>query len=95
MNDKNYDIDQIFEMPFPIELSGEVIDGISVEMLTSDSLRLIDAFNKQSQLTNIQTKVLKQCSEELHIITKKVEKTHKSYFCAINHAINDICSKIT
>ncbi|MCR4337171.1 MAG: hypothetical protein NUV91_05130 [Candidatus Omnitrophica bacterium] len=72
---------EIYDLKFPDELYGAVIDGIDVTILSSDTLRLIQAYAKQGgELSEIQRQVLRQCEEELRIVIPQVEGRGKKYF---------------
>ena len=71
----------IYDWPFPDDLFGQTIDGIDVAMLASDSLRLMAAYAQQSELSDIQKKVLRHCGEELKQILPHLSGYYaKEYF---------------
>ena len=74
------DITDIFKLHFPQELSGAVIDGIDIQMLASDSVRIIDYFSKHHELSAIQLKVLKENQKDLQVVLPLLDKLFVEYF---------------
>ncbi|MCA9406290.1 MAG: hypothetical protein KC684_07130 [Candidatus Omnitrophica bacterium] len=85
---------EIYDIPFPEELSGEVVEGIDIQMVASDSLRLIDAFCKKATLSDIQLKVLKESAQELETIILNIDDLYKPYFGRIRQAVENILKQI-
>lgn len=85
---------EIYELKFPDELYGAVIDGIDVTILSLDTLRLIQAFAKQEgNLSEIQWRVLRQYHEELQTIIPKLDDLPQKYFQRIYGGIQDVLKK--
>ena len=80
----------VYELPFPDELSGVIIEGIDVHILAADSLRIADYFAKHNELTATQLAVLKQNSEELKVILPHLKAEVRGYFEKVGELVNDL-----
>lgn len=86
---------EIYDLKFPDELYGAVIDGIDVTILSLDTLRLIQAFAKQEgNLSETQWRVLRQCDRELKCIIPQLEGPARKYFERLLHGVEDVVNKI-
>ncbi len=83
---------EIYEIPFPDELAGEIIEGIDLQMTVLDSLRITDAFAKNNELSEIQCKVLNESLEELNIIINNIDETYRSFFIRVRIAVRHVLS---
>jgi len=81
---------KIFELIFPEELSGVEIEGVDVQMLALDAVRLVDYFFKQSTLTEEQHHVLKEIHGDLPKVVRALSGGHKKYFQHIQQAVSDV-----
>jgi hypothetical protein len=87
--------EEIYKFRIPEEIYGEVIDGIDLQILSSDSVRIIEAYIKQEgELSEIQKRVLHQCEQELKIVTLKTSGQAQIYFMKLQVGVKDILSKI-
>ncbi len=87
--------EEIYKFRIPEEIYGEVIDGIDLQILSSDSVRIIEAYIKQEgQLSEIQKRVLNQCERELAIVIPKVGQKVQIYFVKLQSGVKDILSKL-
>ncbi len=88
--------EEIYKFCIPEEIYGEVIDGIDLQILSSDSVRIIEAYIKQEgQLSDIQKRVLRQCEQELKIVTLKTSGQIQIYFTKLQVGVRDILNKIS
>jgi hypothetical protein len=84
----------IYQLKFPEELFGAVIDGIDLTILSLDSIRLIDACAKQGgELSEIQWQVLRQCDAELQAVISQLESSAQKYFQRLHGGIADALKK--
>lgn len=82
---------EIYDLKFPDELYGAVIDGIDVTILSLDTLRLIQAFAKQEgNLSEIQWRILRQCHEELQMIIPQLEGPAQEYFSRLHGGVMNV-----
>ncbi len=89
MSEENY------KFNVPEEIYGNIIDGIDLTILGSDSVRLIEAYVKQEgELSEIQQEILKQCDAELKFIISKVDGSIKKYFQNLHGGIKDVIRKM-
>ena len=87
--------EEIYKFRIPEEIYGEVIDGIDLQILSSDSVRIIEAYIKQEgQLSEIQKRVLHQCEQELKIVTLKTSGQTQIYFMKLQVGVGDIIYKL-
>lgn len=87
--------EEIYKFRIPEEIYGQVIDGIDLQILSSDSVRIIEAYIKQEgELSDIQKKVLRQCSGELEIVVSKTEGNIKNYFVKLDRGVRDLIAKL-
>ncbi|MCB9771283.1 MAG: hypothetical protein H6754_01840 [Candidatus Omnitrophica bacterium] len=89
MSEENY------KFNIPDEIYGQVIDGIDLQILSSDSVRIIEAYVKQEgELSEIQERVLHQCERELQVVILKTEGKLREYFKQVLHGIMDVIKKL-
>lgn len=89
MSEENY------KFNIPEELYGTIIDGIDLQILSSDSVRLIEAYAQQEgELSEIQEKVLRQCDRELQIVIPKTQGKLHVYFKQLLRGISDVIKKL-
>ena len=90
MSDANY------KFNIPEEIYGIVIDGIDLQILSSDSVRIIEAYIVQEgELSEIQKRILRQCDRELAVVIMKVDEKVKIYFSRLHLGITDVIRKLT
>jgi len=83
-------VGNIFEQHFPEELAGAEIDGVDVQMLSLDALRLLEYFAHESDFTKEQYAVLQEIEADLPRVIKGVEEKHKNYYRKLAQAIKDV-----
>lgn len=89
MSDVNY------KFNIPEEAYGQVIEGIDLQILSSDSVRLIEAYVKQEgELSEIQVKVLYLCEADLQAVIPKVSPPLKDYFMRLHLGVLDVIKKL-
>lgn len=87
--------EEIYKFRIPEEIYGEVIDGIDLQILSSDSVRIIEAYIKQEgALSEIQKRVLHQCERELDLVIKKTGGKAKIYFVHLRGGVRDVIAKL-
>ncbi len=87
--------EEIYKFRIPEEIYGEVIDGIDLQILSSDSVRIIEAYIKQEgQLSEIQKRVLHQCERELKAVIPKTAGEIQIYFTKLQSGVEDIIHKL-
>jgi hypothetical protein len=84
----------IYDWPFPEEVFGHTIEGIDVAILSSDSLRIMAAFAKNGELSEIQLRVFRRCREELKEILPHLNGYSKEYFQKLSHEVEKTFSHI-
>jgi len=80
----------IFELHFPEELAGVDIEGVDVQMLALDALRLLHYFAHESDFTPEQYRVLQEIASDLPKVIKGVDEEHKKYFRKLAHAVQEV-----
>ena len=91
----DFDQKEIFEVPFPDELYGVVIEGIDLTILSLDSVRLVHAYARQDgELSEIQVEVLYQCDRELKLILPKVDGVEKKYLRRVWDEVGEVIKKL-
>jgi hypothetical protein len=89
-NHDDFSEKEIYELKFPDELYGAVIDNIDVTILALDSIRLIEAYAKQGgELSEIQWQVLRQCDDELQTIAPQLQGYPRGYFHRLHQALKE------
>ncbi len=89
MSDKNY------KFNIPEEAYGQVVEGIDLQILSSDSVRLIEAYVKQEgELSEIQVKVLHLCELDLQAVIHNVNPSLKDYFMRLHLGVIDVIKKL-
>ncbi len=87
--------EDIYKFRIPEELYGQVIDGIDLQILSSDSVRLIEAYiNQEGELSDIQKRVLLQCARELAGVIPKTDGDIKKYFVQVQQAVAGVIEKL-
>ncbi len=87
--------EEIYKFRIPEEIYGEVIDGIDLQILSSDSVRIIEAYIKQEgELSEIQKRVLRQCERELKTVIPKTAGQIQIYFTKLQTGVGDIINKL-
>lgn len=87
--------DEIYKFRIPEELYGQVLDGIDLQILSSDSVRLIEAYiNQEGELSDIQKRVLLQCARELAAVIPKTDGKIKEYFLQVERAVAGVIQKL-
>lgn len=86
--------EEIYKFRIPEEIYGQVIDGIDLQILSSDSVRIIEAYIKQEgELSEIQKKVLRQCERELQIIIQKTQGEIRFYFNQVQEGVRNVIER--
>jgi hypothetical protein len=94
IQEDDYTGKDIYQLTFPEEVYGEVIEGIDLTILNLDSLRLIHAYAEQEgELSDIQWRVLRQCDEELRGVVHRIEGYAGKYFKRLHHAVREVLAK--
>ncbi len=83
-----------YKFNIPEDIYGQVIDGIDLQILSSDSVRIIEAYVKQEELSEIQERVLHQCDRELEVVIKKTGEKTNRYFLQLQEGIRDVIRKL-
>jgi len=84
-----------YKFNIPEEIYGQVIEGIDLQILSSDSVRIIEAYVKQEgELSDIQIRVLNQCENELEKVLQKSEGNIAKYFAQLQHGVKDVLEKL-
>ena len=87
---------EIYKLTIPEEIYGTVIDGIDLQILSSDSVRIIEAYIVQEgELSEIQQRILRQCEYELAAVILKTDVKVKIYFSKLHSGITDVIRKLT
>lgn len=87
--------EEIYKFRIPEEIYGQVIDGIDLQILSSDSVRLIEAYiNQEGELSDIQRRVLLQCARELAVVISKTQGQVQIYFTKVHCGVDDIVDKL-
>jgi hypothetical protein len=87
--------EEIYKFRIPEEIYGHVIDGIDLQILSSDSVRLIEAYiNQEGELSDIQKRVLHQCERELQVVTLKTDGQIQIYFMKVQAGVRNIINKL-
>ena len=85
-------MNNIYELIFPEELAGVDIDGIDVQMLALDALRLLSYFARESNFTPRQYEVLLEIESDLPKVIKGVDAQHKNYFKKMQKSVHEALS---
>ncbi len=84
-----------YKFNIPEEIYGQVIDGIDLQILGSDSVRIIEAYVKQEgELSEIQTRILHLCERELQDVMRKTDGKVQIYFTKLHSGISDVIHKL-
>lgn len=85
-----------YKFNIPEEIYGQVIDGIDLQILGSDSVRIIEAYVKQEgELSEIQTRILHLCERELSVVIPKTEGQSQRYFVQLHDGVLDVIRKLS
>ncbi len=85
---------EINELQFPDELYGVVIEGIDVQILALDSLRILDYYAKNHELSEIQLSVLKSNHKDLKVILSHLTGSPQGYFKKIEERVTDLLNRL-
>ena len=72
---------EFYELPFPVGLAGEEINGICVTTLDTFTAGCIDTFvSKKGKLDTKRISILVQCQKELRTIVENIDGENGKYF---------------
>ena len=84
-----------YKFNIPEEAYGQVVEGVDLQILSSDSVRIIEAYVKQEgELSEIQIRVLHQCELDLQAVIPKVSPALRNYFMHLHLGVLDVIRKI-
>ncbi len=86
----------IYKLTIPEEVYGLIVEGIDLQILSSDSVRIVEAYIVQEgELSEIQVRVLQQCHHELQVVILNTKGLVKYYFTHVEVAVREVIAKIS